>query len=300
MFPTRTRHPKKNHPAPEQRSFSRTWAAELLRRLRRDIVWHDCFGKAAELAFFFQLAIFPLLIFLLSLIGFMPDAQKIILFWLGRLMPAEATKILEKWVQEVLSQGSRGILSFSLIFSLWSASTGVRTLISALNRAHEVEEGRPFWKSQLLALALTLTLCVLVIGGVVLITFGDQLIAGIKSLGGLETSVRTLWRGFHYVIGLLMLLVGMGFVYYFGPNVKQDWRSMLPGTIFAVTALIGVSFLFSLYLRYAPSYDAVYGSLGAFVILMLWLYLVALMIYLGAEINSEIGKLAGKPAAQKE
>lgn len=272
----------------------------MLRRLRRDIVWHDCFGKAAELAFFFQLAIFPLLIFLLSLIGFMPDAQKILLFWLGRLMPAEATEIVEKWFHEVISQGSRGILSFSLIFSLWSASTGVRILISTLNRAYEVEEGRPFWKSQLLALALTLTLCVLVIGGVVLITFGDQLIAGIKSLGGLETSVRTLWRGFHYVTGLLMLLVGMGFVYYFGANVKQDWRSILPGTIFAVTALIAVSFLFSLYLRYAPSYDAVYGSLGAFVILMLWLYLVALMIYLGAEINSEIRKLSGRPAAQKE
>jgi membrane protein len=84
------------------------WIKELLRRIRRDIVWHDCFGKAAELGFYFQLAIFPLLIFLLSLIAFIPEAQQIILFWLGRLMPAEATKIIEIWVQEVISQRSQG------------------------------------------------------------------------------------------------------------------------------------------------------------------------------------------------
>ena len=275
-------------------------ARELLSRIRRDIVWHDSFGKAAELAFFFQLAIFPLLIFLLSLIGFIPEAQQIILFWLGRLMPAEATKIIEGWVREFLSRKSSGVLSFSLVFALWSASNGVRTLVVALNRAYEVEEGRRFWKSQLLALGLTLALCVLVIGGVALITFGDQLITGIKSLGGLEASVRTLWRVLHYVIGLLMLFVGIGVIYYFGPNVRQEWRSIIPGTLFAVAAIIAVSFLFSLYLRYAPSYHAVYGSLGAFVILMLWLYLVALMIYLGAEINSEVKKLTGKPAPQKE
>ena len=273
---------------------------ELFRRVRRDIVWHDSFGKAAELAFFFQLAIFPLLIFLLSLISFIPEAQQIILFWLGRLMPAEATEIVEEWVRDVISRRSRGILSFSLIFSLWSASTGVRTLISALNRAYEVEEGRPFWKSQLLALGLTLALCVLVIGGVLIITFGDQLITAMGAFLGFAGSVETLWRAFHYMIGLLMLIVGTGLIYYLGPNVKQDWRSIMPGSLFAVIAFIVVSYLFSVYIRYAPSYSAVYGSLGAFIILMLWLYLMALILYVGGEINSEVRKLSGKPSPQRE
>jgi len=273
---------------------------KLLQRIRQDVVWHDCFGKAAELAFFFQLAIFPLLIFLLSLISFIPEAQQIILFWLGRLMPAQATEIVEEWVRDVISRRSGGILSFSLVFSLWSASTGVRTLISALNRAYEVQEGRPFWKSQLLALGLTLALCVLVIGGVLIITFGDQLITAMGAFLGFAGSVETLWRVFHYMIGLLMLIVGTGLIYYLGPNVKQDWRSIVPGSLFAVTAFIVVSYLFSLYIRYAPSYSAVYGSLGAFIILMLWLYLMALIIYLGGEINSEVNKLSGKRAAQKE
>jgi membrane protein len=270
---------------------------ELLRRLRRDIALHDCLGKAAELAFFFQLAIFPFLIFLLSVIGFVPEAQQIILFWLGRLMPAEATTILEKWVAEFLSRKTGGILSFSLLFALWSASNGVRTLTLALNRAYEVNEGRPFWKSQLLALTLILALSVLITGGVALITFGDQLVIGIA---GSETGKYVLWRVFHHVTGLIMLAIGIGSIYHFGPNIEQDWRSVIPGTLFAVVALIAVSYLFSVYLRYAPSYHAVYGSLGAFVVLMIWLYLMGLVLYLGGEINSEIRKLAGKPAAQKQ
>jgi membrane protein len=265
-----------------------------------DIVWHDCFGKAAELAFFFQLAIFPLLIFLLSLIGFISEAQQIILFWLGRLMPAEATKIVEKSLEEVLGRRSGGLLSFSLIFALWSASTGVRTLIDALNRAYAVQEGRSFWKSQLVATGLTLALCVLVIGGVVIITFGDQLITAVGSFLGFADRVETLWRAFHYMIGLLMLMAGTGLIYYFGPNVKQYWRSILPGTLFSVTTFIVASYVFALYIRHAPSYSAVYGSLGAFIVLMLWLYLMALIIYLGGEINSEVSRLSGIRAAPKE
>ena len=287
--------------APPPRSPGQ-WIAEFFRRLRRNIVWHDCFGKAAELAFFFQLAIFPLLIFLLSTISFYPRAQQTILFWLGRLMPAEATSVVEKWVANFLSRQSGGILSFSLLFSLWSASNGIRTLIRALNRAYDVEEGRPFWRSQLLALALILALSVLVIGGVILITFGDELLAGIVSVAGqwgVQAGAGVLWRGFHHVIGLLMLFLGLALIYRFAPNVEHDWRSVVPGTLFAVAAIIGASSLFSLYLRYAPTYYAVYGSLGAMIILMLWLYLVGFNVYLGGEINSEIRKLLGKPAPQK-
>jgi membrane protein len=215
-------------------------------------------------------------------------------------MPADATTIVEKWLAEFLSRKTGGILSFSLLFALWSASNGVRTLTLALNRAYEVKEGRPFWKSQLLALTLILALLVLVTGGVVLLTFGDQLVGEIKSLATSESNIQTLWRVFNYLVGLLMLACGIGIIYYFGPNVKQDWRSIIPGTLFAVVALITVSYLFSVYLRYASSYHAVYGSLGAFVVLMMWLYLMGLVLYVGGEINSEIRKLAGKPAAQKQ
>jgi membrane protein len=278
---------------------SRLSYKRLLHRLKQDVVWHDCFSRAAALAFYFQLSIFPLLIFMLSLIGFMPDARQTVLFWLGRLMPAEATDIVERWLQEVLSKRSRGILSFSLLLALWAASTGVGTLIAALNRAYEVNEGRPFWRSKLLALGLTLALCVLVLGGVVLTVFADHLIAAAGSLFGSTVLVNTAWRALQHVTGLLMLALGMALIYYLGPNVSQPWAAIVPGTIFAVGAFILVSYAFSFYVRVAPGYDAVYGSLGAVIILNLWLYLMGLIMYLGGEMNSEIQKLLGKPAPQK-
>lgn len=287
-------------PAPELAPVP--WIRELLRRLRRNIGWHDCFGKAAELAFFFQLAIFPLLIVLLSIIRFLPNAQQTILFWLGRLMPAEAASVVETWTENFLGRQSGGILSFSLLFAIWSASTGARTLIVALNRAYDVEEGRPLWRAQLLAIALVIALAVLVFGGVLIITFGDEILGALAWVAGLsapQPGGGLLWRFFHYGTGLLMLFCGVGVIYRFAPNVEHDWRSVIPGSVFAIVAIIAASFLLSLYLRYAPGHHAVYGSLGAVVVLMLWLYLVSLMLYLGGEINSEIRKLLGKPAPQK-
>lgn len=121
---------------------------DLALKTRRAIYQHNCLGRAAELAFYFLLALFPLLIFLLNLISFMPGVQETILFWLSRLMPPDATRIVETWVQDVFANRSGGLISFGLIFSLWAASSGVGALIAALNSAYEVEEGRPVWKAR--------------------------------------------------------------------------------------------------------------------------------------------------------
>ena len=171
---------------------------ELIRRIWHNVVWHDCFGKAAELGFYFLLALFPLLIFLLSLISFMRGAEEIIISWLKTLMPQDSMGMINKWIKNFLSRRSGGLLSFSLIFSLWSASQGVRALLVALNRAYEVEERRPFWKSELLALAITLALCLLVIGGVVLITFSDPLLRSFRNSLGLEIGAGSLWFILNY------------------------------------------------------------------------------------------------------
>jgi membrane protein len=151
----------------------------------------------------------------------------------------------------------------------------------------------------MLALGITVALCLLVIGGVVFIAFGDPLLKAWGDVLGLDPSGLPVWSVLYYSTGLAMLILGMTCVYYFGPNVKQDLRQIAPGTLFAIIAFIIVSYLFSLYLRYAPSYYAVYGSLGAVIILMLWLYLMAFIMYLGAEINAEVQKIAGKPIDRK-
>ena len=273
---------------------------ELARRTWREAGEDNVTGRAAELAYYFLLALFPLLIFLLSLVSFIPSAQETIFTWLSRLMPQDAMRIIDDWVETVFSTRSGGLLSFGIIFTLWAASTGMAALMDALNSAYEVKEGRPFWKARLVALGLTVAICVLVIGGAALITFGDQFARWLAAWLGVGDQFGIIWPFIRYLLGLCMLIVGLGAIYYFAPNARQRWKWITPGAVFAVVTFVAVSYLFSLYLRFAPSYDATYGSLGAVIILMLWLYLMGLIVFIGAEINSEVDKSLGKYRTEKE
>jgi membrane protein len=273
---------------------------ELARRTWKNIRHENAVGRAAELAYYFTLALFPMLIFLLSLISFITGADEIILGWLATVMPPEAMGVVETWVGSVFRNRSGRLLSLGLIFSLWVASNGTGALMDALNRAYEVEEGRPFWKAQLVALGLTIALSLLVIGGAFIITFSEKPAGWIAQLLKLGDIFGLLWLTFSYVIGLTMLALGMGIIYYVAPNVQQRWRSIVPGCVFAVLAFLIVSFAFTLYLRFAPSYDITYGSLGAFIVLMVWLYLTGLIMCVGGEINAEIQSAAGEKIVEKE
>lgn len=230
----------------------------------------------------------------------MPGAQDVILAWLSKLMPRDAMKLVNEWVRNVFSSRSSGLLSFGLLFSLWWASSGVNALIAALNAAYEIKEGRPLWRTYLLAFGLTITLSLLVIGGVAVIIFGEQPASWIADMLGLKTGFSILWNLVRYIVGLAMLIIGIGCIYHFGPNVEQRWKWIAPGTCFAAVAFILVSFLLSLYLKFGPSYDATYGSLGAMIIFMLWLYFIGLILFIGGEINSEIVDAMGEPVVEKE
>jgi len=273
---------------------------ELARRTWRDIRHENAVGRAAELAYYFTLALFPMLIFLLSLISFIPGADEIILGWLATVMPPDAMRVVKSWVASVFRNRSGRLLSFGLIFSLWFASNGIGALMDSLNRAYEVEEGRPFWKAQLVSLGLTIALCLLVMGGAFIITFSEKPVGWIAELLKVGNMFALLWLTFSYVIGLTMLALGMGIIYYVAPNVQQRWQSIVPGSLFAVLAFLIVSFVFTLYLRFAPSYDITYGSLGAFIVLMVWLYLTGLIMCIGGEINAEIQSAAGEKVVEKE
>jgi membrane protein len=169
----------------------------------------------------------------------------------------------------------------------------VVALIRALNVAHEVKERRPYWKVWLIAIGLTISLSVFFVAGAVLIMFGDLLSLAISRFLGLGSSMIFLWGLVDYLIGLALLLIGLEGVYYFGPDTNRHWQWITPGAVCAVIAAVAGSLLFSLYLRFAPSHAVTYGSLGAVIVLMLWLYFVSLAVLIGGEINGAIEKAAG-------
>jgi membrane protein len=273
---------------------------ELAKRTWSEANEDDAFSHAAELAFYFLLAFFPLLIFLISALGFMPSAQERLIDYLTRAMPPDATRLLRDWVRDVAGKTSGGLLSFSLLSSLWVASSGMAALMRTLNVAYEVEEERPWWKARLVAIGLTLALIVFIIGGALLIIFGDTLASALAGWLRLGEVFATVWPYVDYLIGLALLVVGMGVIYRFAPSGDQGGRRIAPGAVFAVAAMAIASLLFSVYLSYAPSYSATYGSLGAAIVLMLWLYILAVAIFLGGEVNSEVGKAAGSVIHHRE
>jgi membrane protein len=262
---------------------------ELALKTWRESREDDVFGSAATLAYYFLLALFPLLIFLTSAIGFLPDVQESILNGLARVAPPEAMKLVRETLSDVVSHRSGGLLSLGLIASLWSASSGVASLMDGLNKAYGAKESRPFWKRRLKAIALTLATALLVAGGSLLVMVGHRLGAWLEHALEISAALALISTMLGYLIGFALLLAGVATLYRFGPDIKRGHRRVKPGALFACVGIVIGSLLFSFYVRVGPSASATYGSLGAVVTLMLWLYLVGLMLLIGGEINSEVG-----------
>lgn len=273
---------------------------ELAARTWRETNEDNILGRAAELAYYFLLALFPMLIFLTSLVGFLPGLREAIFTGLAKFVPGDAMRLVSETISDVTRRRSGGLISFGVLGALWAASGGVTAVMGTLNTAYDAREERSFWKVRLIAIGLTVLLALLVVGGTALIMFGDRFAAWLAAQLGIGTTFTIIWGIIHYLVGLALLFLGLELIYYFGPNVEQDWEWITPGAVFAVISMVVASLLFSLYLRFAPDYSATYGSLGAVVVLMLWLYLMGAVILIGGEINAEIAHAADKPVVQKE
>jgi membrane protein len=271
---------------------------ELAVRTWREANEDNILGRAAELAYYFLLALFPMLIFLTSLVGFLPGLREAVFTALGKFVPGEAMRLVSETISDVTRHRSGGLISFGVLGALWAASGGVTAVMGTLNAAYDAREERSFWKIRLIAISLTVMLAVM--GGTALVMFGDRFAVWFGERLGMGPSFTVIWGVIHYLVGLALLFLGLELIYYFSPNVEQDWKWVTPGAVFAVVSMVVASLLFSLYLRFAPDYSATYGSLGAVIVLMLWLYLMGAVILIGGEVNAEIAHAADRPLVQRE
>ena len=272
---------------------------ELAARVWREMNKDDIFNRAAILGFYFMLALVPLLLCLTALLGLFAqtgtELRDQLFSLLARVAPRSAYALVYDTVSELTEGGSGGKLTFGLLASVWAASNGMLAIIDTLNSAYHVREARPWWKARLVAAALTLALGVLIISALVLVLYGGQVaeaLSGALRLGGAFT---TAWSVIQWLLVLAFVFLAFGLIYYFAPNLhEQRFRWVLPGMVVGVTLWLAGSLGFRLYLRYFNTYNAVYGSLGAVIILMLWFYLTGAAILIGGEVNSEIEKSAAK------
>ena len=276
----------------------RTQSGWLLRQTFREIVDDNCAGLAAQLAFYFLLALFPALLFLVALVGYLPIDRALTesLAALGAVAPTEFITLLRNQVTRIKESDPAGLLTLGVIGALWSSSAGMVAIIDALNRAYDVTEWRPWWKRRLVAVALSIMLTVFIVLSFALILLGPGLASRFAAWLGLGSVVSFAWNLARWPAIVLLVTFGTNLVYYFAPNrTRPGWTWITPGAVAATLLWIGASLLFKLYIVNFGDYTATYGAIGAAIVTMLWFYVSGLAMLVGAELN---GVLEQNPSLQ--
>lgn len=262
----------------------RQLAKDLRAKLKRDRVTNG----AAALAFYWILALFPAAIFVLTLLPYLPVAnlEQAIMDLLKQAMPGDAAGMFEQTVKNIVSNRKAGLLTFGFLFTLWSASSGVYAVMQELNNVHETDEERPFWKARGVALLLMLAVIALVLGSLALAVAGGAIQGWLGSALGFSAALLVLFAALRWAIIAIALLLALALVYHYGPAKKERRFALItPGTITGTIALALASLGFKLYVSNFGSYDKTYGSLGAVIALLMWLFVTGLVLLVGAEID---------------
>ena len=278
-----------------------TWS--LFKRLVTEIRNDRLSNGAAALAFYSTLALFPAAIFVLSVLPYLPipHLQEPIFDLLYQLLPGDAAKLFTETVTTVVSQRSSTLVSFGLLFTVWSASSGTQAMIDQLNVVYGVREARPFWKARLIAVLLVFTFMVLIVLTFGLVIFGGVIQDWLASQLGWSHTLRWFFAIFRWIVLVFALLSCFALIYRIAPNVEhRRFRLFHGGTVLAAAGFLATSFGFKVYVGNFANYDATYGSLGAAIVLLLWLLIAGWMLLVGGELNElldgkgEAGTVAAK------
>ena len=279
-----------------------SWS-ELLKRTAKESSEDDVLGLAAQLAYYFFLALFPAVPFILALASFFPLTNFIddIVGALRPIAPADVLRFLEEQIRRISNTDSSGILTIGILGAVWSSSAAMVAIVGSLNRAYDIEEGRPWWKVRLTAIGLTLGLALLVLTSFTLIVAGPMIATRVASSFGLGPVFEWTWTILQWPLAFLLVSTAVGLVYYFAPDAEQDWAWITPGAVIGTLLWLVVSLVFKFYVANFADYNATYGAVGGVIVLLLWFYISGVAILVGAELNAEIEHASpyGKDAGEK-
>ena len=261
--------------------------------------------RSAALSYYFILALFPMLLFLVSLVGVFagPGSQlrDSIISGLGRLAPGSASELVHSVVNQTFKSSSGLKLAMGLLGALWAASGGMGAVVVSLNVVYRVKETRAWWKQKLTIIGLTLALAALIVVALVLVLYGGKIGQLLATQIGLSDVFRIAWKVLQWPLSFGAMFLSFSIIYYFGPDLKErKWYWVTPGAVTGVALWLVASLGFRLYLHFFNSYSATYGSLGAVIILMLWLYITGFAVLIGGELNWIIENEDKKTAAFEE
>jgi membrane protein len=258
----------------------------LLRMLWHRIEEDDIPGLSAQLAYFFLLSLFPLLIFIFTLLPYLPIPYPDILGSIREFAPPQTMDLIEKNVNYVMNTRNGGLLSIGIIGTIWSASNGIHALVRAFNKAYNVKESRSFFVSRGMAILLTIGMIFVFIVAVLLPIFGREIGVFLFSYLGFKMEFLRIWEMLRLAVSALILFLIFTGLYWIAPNVTLRCRSAFPGAGFATVGWIVSSYALSFYVSKFNNFSLTYGSIGAIIVLLIWLYISGFIIIVGGEINA--------------
>ncbi|RFU62930.1 YihY/virulence factor BrkB family protein [Peribacillus glennii] len=264
-----------------QESGRPSFFLDLINRMSGD----DVTGLAAQLAYFFLLSLFPLLLFLVSILPYLSLSPQDILNLVRSYAPQESMQVIERNLNQVM-QGNGSVLSFGILATLWSGSNGINTMVRAFNRAYKVVENRHFLVARAMSMILTIAMIFVFVVALLLPVFGRQIGLFFTSNFGLSDEFLHIWNALRWVVSSLVLFFVLTMLYWIAPNKKINCLSVMPGALAATVGWCLVSLGFSFYVEKFGSYTSTYGSLGGIIVLMIWFYLSGFIIIIGGEINA--------------
>ena len=265
---------------------------EALWRTVEDVSGKHTLQMAAALSYYYVLSIFPALILLSAIVAYLPVAglfdQAISL--MSGFVPPDSMDLLRKVLSDVVTPNRGTFLSFGLLGTLWAASGGFAAAIEALNITYEVEEARPFWITRPTAIGLTLLVGALLLIALGVMIVGPEFGTWVSLRLHLSWLFAEAWPYIHWTVSVLFTVLAVEFLYFLAPNVKQRFWSTLPGAVLSVGCWIGLSYALGIYFRSFAHFSKTYGTMGAAIALMVWLYWTSFAMLLGAELNCQLAK----------
>lgn len=275
---------------------------ELIKSTLKETKEDNVLGIATQVAYNFFFSVFPLLLFLAPILSLIGDKRRIVTELLARVseaLPSEAFTLFSKVLTDIMfAKNAPGLISLGALLAAWSGSNIFSTLMDALDTAYDVRDDRPWWKKRLLALAVMVVWVLIITLVTAILLAGDSIVGYARDNLAMGSNALTLWSVIQFPLAIVLLIAFLYFMYWLLPYVKQDGKQILVGAVAAALLFVAATLVFRLYVRHFPP-NATYGTIGAVMVLLSWMYFISVVILVGGELNSELHHGTGSIASKR-